>query len=98
MNVATILVDHLESAVEEAAFQLGETLGLARCSPWMAPLTLPVSKRPCHHPAPVKLDTPKEALQDAGHGNACQRRRLRPAKCHMQLVVRCGAVRVRAGG
>lgn len=54
-RVAALLLDHVDSSVEEAAFQLGETLGLARCSAWMAPLTLqvlPLCSLPCqrHHP------------------------------------------------
>ncbi|EIE25305.1 hypothetical protein COCSUDRAFT_46664 [Coccomyxa subellipsoidea C-169] len=39
-SVARMLVDQVQCSLEAVALQLGDALGLARCSPWMAPLTL----------------------------------------------------------
>ncbi|KAK9909067.1 hypothetical protein WJX75_006696 [Coccomyxa subellipsoidea] len=39
-SVGRILVEHVQCSLEAVALQLGDALGLARCSPWMDPLTL----------------------------------------------------------
>ncbi len=45
-SVARMLVDQVQCSLEAVALQLGDALGLARCSPWMAPLTLQVTRLP----------------------------------------------------
>lgn len=42
-SVGRILVEHVQCSLEAVALQLGDALGLARCSPWMDPLTLQVT-------------------------------------------------------
>ncbi|CAL8460535.1 g64 [Coccomyxa elongata] len=39
-SVGRMLVDHMQCALEALALQLGDALGLAACSAWMAPLSL----------------------------------------------------------
>lgn len=47
--VGRITVDHVQCALEALALQLGDALGLAACSAWMAPLSLQVpSLSPLH--------------------------------------------------
>ena len=41
-SVGRMLVDHVQCALEALALQLGDALGLAACSAWMAPLSLQV--------------------------------------------------------
>ena len=44
----SLLVDVMQPGLEAIAFTLSDVAGLARCSPWTAPVSLKV----CYHSAP----------------------------------------------